>query len=540
MSPGQALLDDVRRQLPRPLATAAALMAVGALAEGLGLLTILPLLTLATTPGNDRPSKTFIAALALFVLIMSARAWLLFARDRAIARLENGYDASLRLRAAATLAERGWPFAATVGQAGMQTLLANDVPRTAMAVHQGLAAATAALMLLVQLAVAASLSPPLALVALGLLLLGLPSLVALAHRAQASAHEIIAGQEDSARAAHGFHAGLKAALAQGTVAAFLQTYRTVLDRLAAASTGFTVDLGRSRARHAMAAAAGAVGVVAAGHWLALDLARLTVLLILFARMSGPAQALQQSFVGIAAYAASFTAMTRRLGPLVVAVADHDPQPKALNWSRLDVDQVGLAAGATSRLAPISFSLASGEWIALVGQSGAGKTTLLDLVAGLDAPGSGHILIDGAPLNAAILGQWRSALSYVGQQDLPFAETIRAALGGATEATIWPLLDLVGLGDLVRGQPVGLDLPLADRGARLSGGERQRLMIARALLRSPTLLLLDEATAAIDIVGEAQLVTRLRTERPTMAVILVAHRAESAALCDRIITVGDGG
>ena len=318
MTPGRALLGDVRRQLPRPLAAAAALMAVGALAEGLGLLTILPLLTSATRRRGDPALAPLLSVLGLFLLVMIARAIILFARDRATARLENDYDASLRLRAAATLADRGWPFAATVGHAGMQTLLANDVPRTIMAVHQGLAAATAALMLVVQLAVAATLSPPMALAALGLLLLGLPWLLRLTRRAQASAHTIIAAQEDSARAAHGFHAGLKAALAQGTVAAFLRSYRAVLARLAASHTGFSVDLGRSRARHGVAAAVGAVAVVAAGHWLALDLARLTALLILFARMSGPAQALQQAAAGIAAYATSFAAIEHRLGPLAAA------------------------------------------------------------------------------------------------------------------------------------------------------------------------------------------------------------------------------
>jgi ABC-type multidrug transport system fused ATPase/permease subunit len=80
------------------------------------------------------------------------------------------------------------------------------------------------------------------------------------------------------------------------------------------------------------------------------------------------------------------------------------------------------------------------------------------------------------------------------------------------------------------------MPLADRGARLSGGERQRLLIARALLRNPRLLLLDEATAAIDVGGERSLVEALRAAHPDMAVLLVAHRAESAALSDRSLVI----
>ena len=110
-------------------------MVAGALAEGVGLLTLLPLLSSAGGGKADRVAALipaaidpFIAMLILFVTIMIARALILLARDRATARLENGYDVSLRLRAATTLAARGWPFAAGIGQAGMQTLLANDVP----------------------------------------------------------------------------------------------------------------------------------------------------------------------------------------------------------------------------------------------------------------------------------------------------------------------------------------------------------------------------------------------------------------------------
>lgn len=191
-SASRRLFDDVRRQLGRPLALTAALMILGALAEGLGLLTLVPLLALAT-PGQPVPSwlerltlgtDLFVVMLSLFLVAMVLRALLLLGRDRATARLEAAYDVSLRLRAASTLAARGWPFAANVGQAGMQSLLANDVPRSTLALHQGLVAATSGFMLIVQLAVAASLSLPMAAGALLLLCLGLPSLIALSRRSQ--------------------------------------------------------------------------------------------------------------------------------------------------------------------------------------------------------------------------------------------------------------------------------------------------------------------------------------------------------------------
>jgi len=542
--PARRLFNDVRRHFGRSLGLTAALMVAGALAEGLGLLTILPLLALAT-PGRPAPTwlrglsahaDLFVILLGLFIVIMVLRAGILLLRDHAVARLESDYDVSLRVRAAATLAARGWPFAAGIGQAGMQTLLANDVPRTNIALHQGLAAATVGFMLVVQLAVAASLSLPMAGGALVLLALGLPAMIALSRRGRSTAEEIIDSQEESSQAVFTFHAGLKAALAQERVGDFLRAYHATLDRLRGLYIGFSDDLARSRARHAVAAAVAAAGVIGVGHALHLDLARLVALLILFARMSGPAQALQQSLVGISAYATSFAAIEGRLGTLVDAPPADAGEGEALDWQALECRALALHRGAGSGLAPTSLAVHRGEWVAIIGPSGAGKTTLVDLVAGLLAPDSGQLLVDGHPLDAMRGQAWRRSLSYVGQQESPFDTTVHAALGGAPAEHCWEVLRLVGLDCLVRAAPEGLAMPLADRGARLSGGERQRLLIARALLRNPRLLLLDEATAAIDVGGERTLVEAVRAARPGMAALLVAHGAESAALCDRSLVI----
>lgn len=542
--PARRLFEDVRTHLGARLAIAALLMAVGALLEGLGLLTLLPLLALAT-PGSRVPPwlggltahvDLFGIALGLFVTTMVVRALVLLARDRATARLEAEYDVSLRIRAAATLAARGWPFAAGVGQAGMQTLLANDVPRSTQALHQGLVAATTGLMLVVQLGVAASLSPPMAGGALVLLGLGLPSLVALSRRGRQAGEDIVERQEESAQAAYTLHAGLKAAMAQERVGDFLSTYHGILDRLRAVYVGYSADLARSRARHAAAAAVAAAVVMVLGHALHLELARLVTLLILFARMSGPAQALQQSMVGIVALSASFAAIEARLGRLVDPPRDDPDSAKALDWRSLECRSLALRRGPGSGLDQTTFTLDRGDWIAVTGPSGAGKTTLLDLVAGLFAPDSGVLLVDGDALDSNRTPAWRRALAYVGQQESPFDTIVHDALGRGPADKAWEVLRLVGLDALVRRAPEGLAMPLADRGARLSGGERQRLLIARALLREPRLLLLDEATAAIDVAGERALIKAIRAARPTMAALLVAHRAESAALCDRTLQI----
>ncbi|MEO5641665.1 MAG: ABC transporter ATP-binding protein, partial [Sphingomicrobium sp.] len=479
--PTVALYRDVRGHNGRDLLQSALLMGLGALAEGAGLLILLPMLSLVS---NERKAGLRWAPswlgeglalpliLALFLFVMVARAAILLARDRATARLEASYDANLRLRTASALATGGWPLASSIGQAGLQGLLANDVPRASAAVHFGLNSATLAVLLAIQLVVAAWLSWPMALAAMALLLAGLPLLVRLARRSQLSGQAITAGQVDSARAAHGFQAGLKAALAQGSVQEFLDAYAASLARLSVQLVHFVTALARSRARHSIAAAAAVVALVVAGQWLRLDLPRLLTLVVLFARMSGPAQALQQALASLVAYTPAFVQIERLVGPLGTAPPPALPSIAPMDWHNLAADGVALDRGGGTGLAPISFTLARGEWLALTGESGAGKTSLVDLVAGLLAPTAGTLAVDGAPLDQDRFPEWRASLAYVGQQAMPFEATVRAALGPAEgDRERWSVLAEVGLAELIRERPESLDSPLDDGGARLSGGER---------------------------------------------------------------------
>ena len=544
--PFRALFADVRSVAGRPLAISAALTLVGALAEGAGLLMLLPMLSLLSNRegrltqqlGAIAPPRLLLPAiLALFLLVMVARAAIMLARDRRTARLTNDYDVSLRLRVAVTLADRGWPVAARIGQAGMQNLLANAIPRSVTAVHFAIQMATTAFLLAVQLLLAAWLSWPLALAALAILALGIPWLIALTRLGEASGEAMASGQHDSTRAAYEFHAALKVALAQGSVAGFIEAYRAKLVSLAGHYIGYATAMARSRATHSIGAAAAGALIVGAGYALSIELPRLIALLILFSRMSGPAQGLQQALGSFASYLPSFGQIHAALGPLSPLHALPPPAAR-LEWQSIAAVGVALERDGGGGLAPVDVTLRRGEWLALSGPSGAGKTTLIDLVAGLHRPTAGRFCVDGAPLDATRNKAWHASLSYVGQQEAPFEPTIRAALGGEGDTACWDALALAGLDEVVRAAPAGLDTLLSERGARLSGGERQRLLIARALLRDPALLILDEATAALDVASERALVERLRAARPTMAVLLVAHRAESLGLCDRTLTIGE--
>jgi ATP-binding cassette subfamily C protein len=207
---------------------------------------------------------------------------------------------------------------------------------------------------------------------------------------------------------------------------------------------------------------------------------------------------------------------------------------------------GLAYGRGDApiLRGVDLDLAPGAFVGLAGDSGAGKSTLADLMVGLLTPTAGDILLGDQPLTNDRLATWRDRLAYVSQDPFLFHDTIRAnllwgAAAGAQEADLWQALARTGAEAMVRGLPGGLDTVVGERGLLVSGGERQRLALARALLRRPDLLILDEATNAIDLAAEADILAALRALEPRPTILLIAHRRESFQACDAVLRLEAG-
>jgi ATP-binding cassette subfamily C protein len=550
-----ALFRDYRRFAGKRLWRALALMILGSLAEGFGLLMIVPLATIAINGGEStllrfvpwlaswRSGQRFVAALVLFLGAMAARSFLLFARDTLLVRLGAEYEADLRLRAAATLASRGWPFANRIGQAGMQSLLLNDVPRAAEAVAFVQQIAVGASMLVVQLSLTFLLSPRLTAVAVAFLAAASVATLRLARRGVRSGIGISEAMGENADSGFRLHAGLKTALAQGTVTAFLAEYRSTLDQTARQLSRFASNYSSARQLAAFGAALAAAVLLFVGvRMLALPFPVLVTSLILFARMSGPAQLLQNSALQAAARGPSFAAIERRLGPLDWSVPERTAA-EVLPWTQLELEGVGYEHQPGLGISKATVTIERGRWIGISGASGAGKTTLVDLVAGLLSPEKGSIRIDGKLLVGEVRERWRSAIAYVGQEGNVFNDSVRGNLlaegASADDVDLWQVLETVGLGQRVRAFASGLNESVGDRGSQLSGGERQRLVIARALLRRPSLLILDEATSALDCDSEAQLIERLKAVKPSPAALVVAHRESTLNHCDSMIAIQHG-
>jgi len=181
--------------------------------------------------------------------------------------------------------------------------------------------------------------------------------------------------------------------------------------------------------------------------------------------------------------------------------------------------------------------------AIVGPSGAGKTTMVDVLMGLNRPERGVVRLDGKPLTDDNLLSLRRSVSYVSQEPFLFSASIRDNLllmePDASDDKLWNALELACAADVVRRLPQGLDTEIGDKGVRLSGGEKQRLVLARALLREPSVLILDEATSALDTETERRVQETLERLRERIAVIVIAHRLSTIRKADQVIVVDQG-
>jgi len=194
---------------------------------------------------------------------------------------------------------------------------------------------------------------------------------------------------------------------------------------------------------------------------------------------------------------------------------------------------------------LSVSIPHGQITAFVGATGSGKTTLVDLLTGLLQPTSGEITVDGIPLTSTTLSAWRQQLAYVPQEVFLYDASLRDNIvfghsKKVTEAELMDLLQLVELDAFVREEMTdGLDTLLGENGVRLSGGQRQRVGLARALLREPSVLILDEATSSLDTITERAIIRALRRLPAGMTVLIIAHRLSTVRDADQIHLLDNG-
>ena len=214
-------------------------------------------------------------------------------------------------------------------------------------------------------------------------------------------------------------------------------------------------------------------------------------------------------------------------------------------ARLVVDRLAYSYEPDQNLLDdVTFTVAPGRTVALVGATASGKSTLTNLLTRLVDPDEGAIRVDGVDLRDLAHGELAGSVAVVPQTAFLFDDTVRGNItlgAGVPDEDVWAALRTAQADGFVAALPAGLDTRLGERGTSLSGGQRQRISLARALVRQPRLLILDDATSAVDPEVEARILAGLRESadgaRPTL--VVVAYRKATIALADEVIHLAGG-
>ncbi|MDH5275059.1 MAG: ABC transporter ATP-binding protein/permease [Gammaproteobacteria bacterium] len=343
--------------------------------------------------------------------------------------------------------------------------------------------------------------------------------------------------------------GLRTARSLDLTERFVADYR----RRSAQAAGNVVHLARLSALSTLVFDFVAVlllaAVVYAGLMLfAVEPARFVVLILVFIRIFpaiGELQLQIQRFTGLVPSFRHYRELLTDLQRHEESLPGFDDSPGPRIVQALEMRNVTFSYHALEEAAlrDVSVRIERGALTAIGGQSGAGKSTLVDIATGLLPPGTGGLLIDGHRLNDQERVRWRRETALVPQESFLFDDSIRANLAcvrpEATEQELWEVLDAANCRAFVEARHGGLDSTVGERGGLLSGGERQRLSIARALLRRPQLLVLDEPTNNLDKESVAALLDIIEKLKRQATLLIVSHDPRVLQRADRIYLLEGG-
>jgi ATP-binding cassette, subfamily C, bacterial len=505
------------------------------------------------TSAGVRP--TLVAVLTVYVFVTTLTSALNAYQSVLGTRYRLEYVDRLRGRLYAAVAHARWRHLMELRQSDLLTVLTNNVTWVGIGAAGALSVIVSAIVIAAQLAAATGISPPLT----GLAIASGVGLVAavwpLIRRSRRLGRQLMDANRGVMALATGFLDALKLTKAYGREAQHVSVFTSSLTRARGSQVEFArMSAVASAVQTILTAALLAVTVDVSIRYLHVPVGSLLVVAFVFTRVVGQVAGLQ---TGIQQVAQSVPAFEEVMSLIASCEAAEETTPS----SRRTLRRVGIGEGVSleevdfayprreggvegeQALRGVSLEIPAGSMVALAGPSGAGKTTVADLVVGLISPTAGLVNVAGEPLTGERLLGWRSSVALVPQDPFLFHDTIRANLAwaspDASEAQLWAALSSAAADGFVSQLPGGLDAIVGDRGLRLSGGERQRLALARALLRDPELLVLDEATSSLDSVNELAIRTALAKLRGRTTILLIAHRLATAIDADQLVVLDAG-
>lgn len=486
--------------------------------------------------------------LAIFLVVAVARSLLNRQSGLYLTTLRLGFMRDTRVKLYSAIAHAKWSLLRQRRPADLLAALTAETDRLDTAVYFALQMPGRVLIICAHIAVASLIAPALTLVALAMgLLFAWLAKGRLAESLRLGEALTPAFQEYQYLVSE-FLSGLKIAKSYVAEDQYISAFAAAVDGIRANFLSFAKSQGDAQAMQEIAGAFSvAIFLGVSAGVLRMPMAQVLVLALVFYRLLPLVRSLQQAsqeLLHVAPAAQTILALSKDCAAAREA-RSADPR-KAFDVKqeiRFENVSFGHAPNARHALHDVSLRLPRGTLTVLTGPSGAGKSTLLDLLAGLLSPAAGKIWVDDRELTGELTQPWRQSIAYVLQDPFLFHATIRANLlvakPDASDAELREALVLAGAARFVDALPEGLETIVGDRGARFSGGERQRLALARALLRRPALLILDEPTSSLDAESEQMVLEGVEALRGRLTMVLVTHRPERIIAADQVVKLGNG-
>jgi ATP-binding cassette subfamily C protein len=535
------------------------------LTEGVGLLMLVPLLqVVGLDMGRGAVGRigefiasifdtvglrpTLILVLVLYVLVISARALASSWQTVVSAALAHEFKVHLRQRLYRAIVNTDWLFFSRSRSSDFTHALTTELDRVGRATRQLLRLIAEVGVAAVYVLVAIFLSPLVSALAFvsaaGLMLL-----------LRSTMQETRASMREASRATKGLYAAANELLSgTKTIKSYGAEERnvTIFSRFTERIAQMYIDAARHGAVASCWLNIGMVLVLTIIVYVSIKIldtpaSQLLLLLYLFAMITRMFSRVQTHYHEFILESQAFTTVTELEARCEAAAEPVPARSEGIELREaMRLEGVSFAyqdSGEPLVISDLDLTIQAGKTTAIVGPSGAGKSTIADLVMGLIRPDDGRVLVDEMPLRAEQMRAWRSKIAYVPQDTFLFHDTVRENLlwarPDASDAEIREALRLAAADDFVSRLSEGMETVLGDRGVRLSGGERQRLALARALLRKPSLLILDEATSNLDSENERRIQNAIEELHGSMTILIITHRLFTTRSADVVYVLEQG-